>query len=331
MLWYCTNAKKGVLLQLMIRIVTYEPQYRQDFIQLNKQWIETWFRLEQSDLDTFAHIDDNIIGHGGQIFLAIDESRQVVGCCALKPHPESDCHELAKMAVSPDAQGKGIGRQLGEALLDYARSHDVKRIFLEGNTRLEASIALYRKLGFKEIPLKNNAYERCDILMELCLKNKTATIRPIEQKDQKPLARVIRSVFEEYGAPLVNTVYDDSRTWHIWESLQGVNAGYWVINEDSEVMGGCGFYPTEGLPEGYVELVKFYLSPKVRGKGYGSKLFSLVINEARKAGYTHLYIESFPEFADAVKMYARHGFVKLPSRLGHSGHTATTIHMVLSL
>ena len=167
--------------------------------------------------------------------------------------------------------------------------------------------------------------------MELCLENKTATIRPIEQEDQKPLARVIRSVFEEYGAPLVNTVYDDSRTWHIWGSLQGVNAGYWVINEDSEVMGGCGFYPTEGLPEGYVELVKFYLSPKVRGKGYGSKLFSLVINEARKAGYTHLYIESFPEFADAVKMYARHGFVKLPSRLGHSGHTATTIHMVLSL
>ena len=173
----------------MIRIVTYEPQYKQDFIRLNKQWIETWFRLEQSDLDTFAHIDDNIIGHGGQIFLAIDESRQVVGCCALKPHPESDCHELAKMAVSPDAQGKGIGRQLGEALLDYARSHDVKRIFLEGNTRLEASIALYRKLGFKEIPLKNNAYERCDILMELCLENKTATIRPIEQEDQKPLAR----------------------------------------------------------------------------------------------------------------------------------------------
>ena len=163
----CTNAGKCVLLQPMIRITTYEPRYKQDFIQLNKQWIETWFRLEQSDLDTFAHIDDNIIGHGGQIFLAIDESRQVVGCCALKPHPESDCHELAKMAVSPDAQGKGIGRQLGEALLDYARSHDVKRIFLEGNTRLEASIALYRKLGFKEIPLKNNAYERCDILMEL--------------------------------------------------------------------------------------------------------------------------------------------------------------------
>ena len=34
---------------------------------------------------------------------------------------------------------------------------------------LEASISLYRKLGFKEIPLSGNAYERCDILMELIL------------------------------------------------------------------------------------------------------------------------------------------------------------------
>ena len=156
-------------------------------------------------------------------------------------------------------------------------------------------------------------------------------IRPIEIRDQEPLARLIRSVFEEYGAPLVNTVYDDPRTWHICESLLGVNAGYWVIEENGEVMGGCGYYPTEGLPDGYAELVKLYLSPKVRGKGYGSQLFSLVISEARKAGYDYLYIESFPEFADAVKMYARHGFVELPERLGHSGHTATTVHMKLKL
>ena len=153
----------------MVRITTYKPCYKQDFIRLNKQWIESYFRLEQSDLDTFMHIDESIIGCGGQIFLAVDEKETVVGCCALKPHPESDCHELAKMAVLPDAQSKGIGRQLGEALLDYARRHHVKRIFLEGNTHLEASISLYRKLGFKEIPLSGNAYERCDILMELIL------------------------------------------------------------------------------------------------------------------------------------------------------------------
>ena len=167
--------------------------------------------------------------------------------------------------------------------------------------------------------------------MELNLDVAKTTFRPIEMADQQPLARLIRSVFEEYGAPLVNTVYDDPRTWHICETMEKERAGYWVIDVEGEVMGGCGYYPTEGLPEGYAELVKFYLSPLARGKGYGSRLFRLVIAEARKAGYKHLYIESFPEFADAVKMYARHGFAELPSRLGNSGHLATTIHMKLDL
>ena len=154
----------------MVTIKTYSEQYKSDFIRLNTEWIRTWFDLEESDLHTFANIDSYIIGGGGQIFIAVDDGKgEAVGCCALINHPEKASYELAKMAVSPNAQGQGIGRKLGEALLDYARSHGVKRIFLEGNTRLEASIALYRKLGFKEIPLKGNAYERCDILMEIIL------------------------------------------------------------------------------------------------------------------------------------------------------------------
>lgn len=307
-----------------VRIETYNPKYKEDFVRLNKQWIERYFRVENSDLNTFEHIDDGIIGCGGQIFFAIDESGSVIGCCALKPHPETQSHELAKMAVAPEAQGKGVGRMLGEALIKYAVKSGVRRIFLEGNTRLKASIALYRRLGFKKIPLKDIAYERCDIMMEL-----TFAFRPIEPKDQASLARLIRSVFEEYGAPLVNTVYDDPRTWHIYDTLQGANAAYWVVEENGEVVGGCGFFPTEGLPDGYAELIKFYLSKLCRGKGYGSRLFSLTIDGAWKAGYNHLYIESFPEFADAVTMYRRHGFVPLPHRLGHSGHTATSIHLEL--
>ena len=73
---------------------------------------------------------------------------------------------MAKMAVSPRHQGKHIGYLLGKTVLDYARQNGITKIFLEGNTHLEASIALYRKLGFAEIPLKDNAYDRCDILME---------------------------------------------------------------------------------------------------------------------------------------------------------------------
>lgn len=163
------------------------------------------------------------------------------------------------------------------------------------------------------------------------LDNTTVNIRPIEMRDQDKLAVMIRSVFIEHEAPTENCVYDDPRTWHICETVQGANARYWVIEVGDEILGGCGFYPTEGLPEGCAELIKFYLSPKIRGRGYGSQLFSLVIDETRKAGYTHLYIESFPEFANAVSMYERHGFVMLPTRLGNSGHQAANVFMLLAL
>ena len=73
------------------------------------------------------------------------------------------------MAVSPGSRGAGIGRRLGEALVQYAREHGVRHLFLEGNTALETSIALYRKLGFREEPMRNPAYGRCNIMMRLDL------------------------------------------------------------------------------------------------------------------------------------------------------------------
>ena len=154
----------------MVKIITYSEQYRADFIRLNTEWIETYFRLEESDVKTFSHIDSYIIGNGGQIFLALDDmSGEVVGCCALINHPDKDSYELAKMAVSPKTQGHHVGHQLGTVLIDYARKIGAKRLYLEGNTRLEASIHLYRKLGFREIPLAGSTYDRCDIIMELGL------------------------------------------------------------------------------------------------------------------------------------------------------------------
>ena len=79
------------------------------------------------------------------------------------------------------------------------------------------------------------------------------TVRHIQPHDQLQLANIIRSVFEEYGAPLVNTVYDDLRTEYVFDTLKGKNAGYWIIADKGIVLGGCGYYPTEGLPEGYAE------------------------------------------------------------------------------
>ena len=150
------------------RVITYKPAYRDDFVRLNKAWIERYFRLEPADLELLEDPEGQIMDRGGEIFFALDGHDEAVGCCALVPYPTRDCYELVKMTVDERMRGHGVGRLLGEAFMDYARRHGVKRIYLEGNTTLKASLALYRRLGFHEVPMTSAAsLERIDILMEV--------------------------------------------------------------------------------------------------------------------------------------------------------------------
>ena len=52
---------------------------------------------------------------------------------------------------------------------------------------------------------------------------------------------------------------------------------------------------------------------------------------AKELGYTHLYLESFPQLAKAVSVYKKAGFKDLDGPMGNSGHFAVTIWMVKEL
>jgi RimJ/RimL family protein N-acetyltransferase len=55
------------------------------------------------------------------------------------------------MYVAPEARGDGLGAALMERAMQYAAVElRVKQVNLGVNTRNEAALALYRKLGFKE-------------------------------------------------------------------------------------------------------------------------------------------------------------------------------------
>ncbi len=153
-------------------------------------------------------------------------------------------------------------------------------------------------------------------------------IRQIKEADDPRIYDIARSAFEEFGAPLTGSVYCDPRMEHLSQEFNRSDAEYWVI-EDSEgsVLGGGGFFPTEGLPEGMAEVVKVYFSPALRGKGLGRKLLEHIEMRARTAGYKKLYIESFPEFGKAVSLYERLGFRHISHALGDSGHPAVSIWM----
>ncbi|MGC4022195.1 MAG: GNAT family N-acetyltransferase [Cyclobacteriaceae bacterium] len=156
-------------------------------------------------------------------------------------------------------------------------------------------------------------------------------IRKIEAGDNLALANMIKSVFEEHDAPRQGTVYSDPTTNNLFELFQKPKSIHWVADLDGEILGCCGIYPTEGLPNGCAELVKFYLPKKARGKGIGKELMEMSIKSAKEFGYKQLYIESLPQFAKAVGIYEKLGFAKLNNPLGNSGHGSCNIWMLKDL
>ncbi|MBD1386956.1 GNAT family N-acetyltransferase [Mucilaginibacter rigui] len=148
-----------------VQVVDYKPEYQAAFKRLNEEWITQYFKMEETDYKSLDHPDDYILNKGGHILMAIYNNEPVGACALIKM--DSDMYELAKMAVSPKAKGKGIGFILGNACIAKAKSLGAKKIYLESNTILKPAINLYHKLGFKKVTGIPSPYERCNIQMML--------------------------------------------------------------------------------------------------------------------------------------------------------------------
>lgn len=152
----------------VVTITGFQECYAADFARLNYEWIEKYYGVEPHDHDVLDHPVETVIGPGGQIFFALDDGR-AIGTVAMIPFGDGS-FELAKMAVAPESRGLGIGYLLMSACIEFARSAKAKSIILESNTRQEAAIHLYRKVGFVETPPDpNSQFSRSNIRMELAI------------------------------------------------------------------------------------------------------------------------------------------------------------------
>ena len=96
------------------------------------------------------HIEADIAANPNGIFVS-ELDGAVVGYVTCRFDPSTRIGWIPNLAVDPRHQSRGIGKQLMEAALSYLRSLGMRCVRIETLEQNERCMALYPKLGFREI------------------------------------------------------------------------------------------------------------------------------------------------------------------------------------
>jgi len=151
-----------------MKIEVFRPEHAVAYEALNRGWLVGHGLIEEADEPQLVDPQCTIIETGGQIFVALEDD-VVIGTCGIAPHGTGE-FEIVKLAVASSAQGRGIGRQLVDACVSFARQHGARKITLLSSSLLGPALRLYERAGFRHETLPDsNPYATADVYMVLDL------------------------------------------------------------------------------------------------------------------------------------------------------------------
>jgi ribosomal protein S18 acetylase RimI-like enzyme len=154
-----------MIMDSKFKVVEYRPEFQFVFERLNKAWLKEYFTVEPLDKWVLENPQEAILDDKGCI-LFVEYQDVLIGTVALK-FIEPGSYEMTKMAVDEKYQGIGAGIFICKAAIQRGEDLNAKNLILYSQNSLAPAINIYRKLGFKEIPLEKGKYERANIKMEI--------------------------------------------------------------------------------------------------------------------------------------------------------------------
>lgn len=109
--------------------------------------VDLCFQGFQEELETL----ERVYGPPGGILFLLRQEERTAGCVALKDLGGGVC-EMKRLFLRPGFRGEGLGRRCAERIVQAAREMGYGTMRLDTLPAMRAAIALYRSLGFTEIP-----------------------------------------------------------------------------------------------------------------------------------------------------------------------------------
>ena len=103
------------------------------------------------------------------IYYVAEQQDKILGGGGIYPTeglPADTC-ELVKMYLLPEARGLGLGKNLIEKCLQFAKTAGYKNVYLETMPELKKALAVYEKMGFHYLqkPMGNSGHFGCELWM----------------------------------------------------------------------------------------------------------------------------------------------------------------------
>ena len=118
--------------------------------------------------DTTDHLYE-LFQKENAIYYVAEYEAALIGGAGIYPSDglPADVCELVKMYLKKDARGLGLGKELIERCIDFAKSTGYKKVYLETFPELEKAVSVYQKFGFTylEGPMGNTGHFGCDVWM----------------------------------------------------------------------------------------------------------------------------------------------------------------------
>jgi len=274
--------------------------------------IQTIDRISYNTEHPEPWLEEGLNDPEGYYFLAY-HGNEAVGYCGMYhiTSKEPNFCKISTIAVLPDFQRKGLGKQMLQKILDTAEQLGLDRTKLEVGTNNVNAIALYKSFGFLIEEFHEKYYDNGNdgYIMWRYDALKSIAIRPETPADHRIVEELTRAAFStpdridrsEIGCPLEHFMVHQLR---LRDGIMDLN---FVAELDGKIVGHIIYSHAHILqPDGTkVAVLNFgpiSVCPQHQRKGIGSALMRQSIALAKQQGHGAILFFGHPDY------YPRFGF-----------------------